>query len=169
MRDRCGPPDGWQSCAPPRFKFQQTPLTFRARSRNTQRVAAGSCVRPRPATCLLALAGVIRRSCRAGPGVLPGPGWGAVAVQHLGLVLVQAVVVPSGFSMTVQPCWWMTTWWWYQQNRAQSVTLVLPPSALWGQMVHLTAGCGLVAAAGEPAVQLIPQDPAGGSRPGCRC
>jgi hypothetical protein len=30
-----------------------------------------------------------------------------------------AVVVPSGFSTTVQPIWWMAMWWWYQQNNAQ--------------------------------------------------
>jgi hypothetical protein len=28
------------------------------------------------------------------------------------LSLFHAVVVPSGFSTTVQPCWWMTIWWW---------------------------------------------------------
>jgi len=46
------------------------------------------------------------------------------------LSLFQAVVVPSGFSTTVQPLRWISTWWWCVQNRAQSLTEVLPPSAL---------------------------------------
>ena len=47
------------------------------------------------------------------------------------LSLFQAVVVPSGFSTTVQPLRWISTWWWWVQNKMQSLTEVLPPSALW--------------------------------------
>ena len=44
--------------------------------------------------------------------------------------LFQAVVVPSGFRTSVQPCRWIATWWWKLQSSTQSVRLVLPPSAL---------------------------------------
>ena len=69
-----------------------------------------------------------RKSVTAGRFTRCGPG--AVAVQDLGAVGFQAVVVPSGFRTRVQPQRWMHIWWWKKHNRTQSRTLGLPPLAL---------------------------------------
>jgi len=63
------------------------------------------------------------------PGYYPGRAGGLWLRSTLVLSGLQAVVVPSGFSTTVQPIWWIATWWWKKQYNAQSLTLVLPPFA----------------------------------------
>ena len=66
------------------------------------------------------LPGRVRYSVRAG-----GP-W---LCRTVVLSVFQAVVVPSGLTVRVQPRWWIITWWWKKHSSAQPVRLVLPPWA----------------------------------------
>ena len=62
--------------------------------------------------------------------------------------LFQAVVVPSGLTVRVQPRRWIMTWWWKKHSRTQPVTLV-------GEVldvVDLAGPGGLAAPAGPFAV-----------------
>src|SRR6266487_296995 len=62
------------------------------------------------------------------PGCYPARPGGPWLCSTLVLSLFHAVVVPSGFSTSVQPHRWITTWWWNQHRSTQSLTDVGPPS-----------------------------------------
>ena len=70
-------------------------------------------------------------------GYHPGRTGGPWLCSTFVLSLFHAVVVPSGFSTSVQPLRWIATWWWNVHSSTQSAVLVGPPSALCFRTVHL--------------------------------
>ncbi len=90
------------------------------------------------------------------PGCYPARAGGPWLWSTLVLSLFQAVVVPSGFRIRVQPHRWITTWWWNQHKSTQSLTDGRAAVGLVLGVVHLAGLGGLVAPAGPLAVP-VPQ------------